>query len=144
MNVRKISDCENLACETKNDNKEDKKMADGNYTVVVDGKKFSVQVAEGNADIQVVAPQAETTPAATTSAPVSTGAGTEVGATVSGNVWKLLVNVGDKVEKGQVVSILEAMKMEIDIEAPCAGTITDVAVKPNDAVNEGQTIVVIG
>ena len=118
-------------------------MADGNYTVVVDGKKFSVQVAEGNADIQVVAPvQAQTV--APVVAPVSNGAGTEVGATVSGNVWKLLVSVGDKVEKGQVVSILEAMKMEIDIEAPCSGTITDVAVKPNDAVNEGQTIVVIG
>ena len=143
LNIRKISDCENLTCETKTDNKEDKKMADGNYTVVVDGKKFSVQVAEGNADIQVVAPvQTQTaTPAAT---PATNGAGTQVGATVSGNVWKLLVSVGDKVEKGQVVSILEAMKMEIDIEAPCSGTITDVAVKPNDAVNEGQTIVVIG
>ncbi len=142
LNVRKISDCENLTCETKNDDKEDKKMADGNYTVVVDGKKFSVQVAEGNADIQVVAPAS--TPETQAAAPTTSGAGTQVGATVSGNVWKLLVNVGDKVEKGQVVSILEAMKMEIDIEAPCAGTITDVAVKPNDAVNEGQTIVVIG
>ncbi|MCD4758857.1 MAG: biotin attachment protein [Arcobacteraceae bacterium] len=142
LNVRKISDCENLTCETKNDDKEDKKMADGNYTVVVDGKKFSVQVVEGNADIQVVAPAS--TPETPAAAPTTSGAGTQVGATVSGNVWKLLVNVGDKVEKGQVVSILEAMKMEIDIEAPCAGTITDVAVKPNDAVNEGQTIVVIG
>ena len=118
-------------------------MADGNYTVVVDGKKFSVQVAQGNADIQVVAPAAaEAAPATPAAAP--SGAGTEVGATVNGNVWKILVNVGDKVEKGQVVSILEAMKMEIDIEAPCAGTITAVPVKPNDAVEEGQTIVVIG
>lgn len=142
LNVRKISDCENLTCETKNDDKEDKKMADGNYTVVVDGKKFSVQVAQGDADIQVVAPAS--TPETPAAAPATSGAGTQVGATVSGNVWKLLVSVGDKVEKGQVVSILEAMKMEIDIEAPCAGTITDVAVKPNDAVNEGQTIVVIG
>ncbi len=142
LNIRKISDCENLTCETKNDDKEDKKMADGNYTVVVDGKKFNVQVAEGNADIQVVAP-VEAAPAQAATTPASSG-GTQVGATVSGNVWKLLVNVGDKVEKGQVVSILEAMKMEIDIEAPSAGTITDVAVKPNDAVEEGQTIVVIG
>ena len=46
--------------------------------------------------------------------------------------------------KGQVVTILEAMKMEIDIEAPVSGTVQAVAVKPNDAVNEGQTIVVIG
>jgi pyruvate carboxylase subunit B len=139
LNVRKIDDCENITCETKGDNK----MADGNYTVVVDGKKFSVQVAEGNADIQVVAPAATEAPAAAPAA-APTGAGTEVGATVNGNVWKLLVNVGDKVEKGQVISILEAMKMEIDIEAPCAGTVTAVAVKPNDAVEEGQTIAVIG
>ncbi|MEA3553573.1 MAG: biotin/lipoyl-containing protein [Campylobacterota bacterium] len=140
LNIRKNEDESN-----KEEKKENNKMADGNYTVVVDGKKFSVQVAEGNADIQVVAPaatEAPATPAA--AAPAPTGAGTEVGATVSGNVWKILVNVGDKVEKGQVVSILEAMKMEIDMEAPCSGTIVDIAVKPNDAVEEGQTIVVIG
>jgi len=141
LSVRKIEECENMTCETKDEG--EKKMADGNYTVVVDGKKFSVQVAEGNADIQV-APAAteEAAPAAPTATP--SGAGTEVGATVSGNVWKILVNVGDKVEKGQVISILEAMKMEIDIEAPASGTVTSIAVKPNDAVNEGQTIVVIG
>ena len=136
LNIRKIEEESN-----KEEKKENNKMADGNYTVVVDGKKFSVQVAEGNADIQVVAPAATEAPVA---APASSGAGTEVGASVNGNVWKILVNVGDNVEKGQVISILEAMKMEIDIEAPCAGTITAVPVKPNDAVEEGQTIVVIG
>ena len=136
LNIRKIEEESN-----NEEKKENNKMADGNYTVVVDGKKFSVQVAEGNADIQVVAPAATEAPVAT---PASSGAGTEVGASVNGNVWKILVNVGDKVEKGQVISILEAMKMEIDIEAPCAGTITAVPVKPNDAVEEGQTIVVIG
>jgi len=144
LNVRKISDSENLVCETKNDEKENNKMADGNYTVVVDGKKFSVQVAQGDADIQVVAPVETTATPVATPTPAPTGAGTEVGATVSGNVWKILVSVGDKVEKGQVVSILEAMKMEIDIESPCAGSITHIPVKPNDAVEEGQTIVVIG
>ena len=140
LNIRKISDTEN----TNSKEEGIKTMADGNYTVVVDGQKFSVQVAEGNADIQVAPVVAA--PAAQAAAPavVPSGAGTEVGASVNGNVWKLLVNVGDKVEKGQVVSILEAMKMEIDIEAPCSGTILSVAVKPNDAVEEGQTIVVIG
>ncbi|MEA2049877.1 MAG: biotin/lipoyl-containing protein [Campylobacterota bacterium] len=137
LNVRKISEEKDNTEEEGNN-----KMADGNYTVVVDGKKFSVQVAEGNADIQVVAPVA--TESAPTPAPAPSAAGgTEVGATVNGNVWKILVNVGDKVEKGQVISILEAMKMEIDIEAPCAGTISAVPVKPNDAVEEGQTIAVI-
>ena len=138
LNVRKISEEVEKTEEKGND-----KMADGNYTVVVDGKKFSVQVAEGNADIQVVAPAAtEAQTAAPVAAPSAAG-GTEVGASVNGNVWKILVNVGDKVEKGQVISILEAMKMEIDIEAPCAGTISAVPVKPNDAVEEGQTIAVI-
>jgi pyruvate carboxylase subunit B len=136
LNVRKISD-EDIKKEGIT------KMADGNYTVVVDGQKFSVQVAQGEADIQV-APVATTAPEPATPAPVApSGAGTEVGASVNGNVWKILVNIGDKVEKGQVISILEAMKMEIDIEAPCSGTITSVAVKPNDAVEEGQTIAVI-
>jgi len=139
LNIRKIND--------KDNNKEEgtKQMADGNYTVVVDGQKFSVQVAQGDADIQVApiaaAPAVAETP---TAAPVSSGAGTEIGANVNGSVWKILVEVGQKVEKGQVVAILEAMKMEIDIESPCSGTVTSVAVKPNDAVEEGQTIVVIG
>ena len=134
LNIRKVEDENN-----QEDKKENNKMADGNYTVVVDGKKFSVQVAEGNADIQVVAPAATEVVA-----PAPSTGGTEVGASVNGNVWKILVSVGDKVEKGQVISILEAMKMEIDIEAPCAGTIVAVPVKANDAVEEGQTIVVIG
>jgi len=141
LNVRKLSE---EKIEEKTEKEGNSKMADGNYTVVVDGKKFNVQVAEGNADIQVVAPVATETAAPAAAAPAPTGAGAEVSATVNGNVWKILVNVGDKVEKGQVISILEAMKMEIDIEAPASGTITAITVKPNDAVEEGQTIAVIG
>jgi len=145
LNVRKISE-ENT--DEKVEEKGNTKMADGNYTVVVDGKKFSVQVAEGNADIQVVTPVATETPVAApvaaTPATTPNGAGTEIDASVNGNVWKILVNVGDKVEKGQVVAILEAMKMEIDIESPAAGTVQSISVKPNDAVEEGQTIAIIG
>jgi len=145
LNVRKIEE----ETEDKKEEKEEKQqMADGNYTVVVDGKKFSVQVSEGEADIQAITPVAETekkdevkaTPAA---APTNSGASTEIGASVNGNVWKILVNVGDKVEKGQVIAILEAMKMEIDIESPCSGSVASIPVKPNDAVEEGQTIAVI-
>ena len=140
LSIRKINN------EEQTEEKGNNKMADGNYTVVVDGKKFSVQVAEGNADIQIVAPIAESAPvAAAVVAPLAApvAGGTEIGATVNGSVWKLLVNVGDKIEKGQVVAILEAMKMEIDIESPCAGTVTSVAVKPNDSVEEGQIIALI-
>jgi len=117
--------------------------ASGNYTVVVDGQSFNVTVAEGGADIQVTQATPAAAPAAAPAAPAPTGAGTEVPASVNGNMWKILVKVGDKVEKGQIVAILEAMKMEIDIEAPVAGTITNITVAPNDAVEEGQTIAII-
>jgi pyruvate carboxylase subunit B len=116
--------------------------ANGNYTVVVDGQKFNVSIAEGNADIQVtpVASSQVAAPAATT----SNGSGTEVPAVVNGAVWKILVKVGDKVEKDQQIMILEAMKMEIDIAAPEAGTIKEIVVAQNDAVEEGQTLAIIG
>ena len=135
LNVRKKND------EIDNKLVEGNNMADGNYTVVVDGKKFSVQVAKG--DVEIKATPIETVKKVQQTEHVSPTNGTNIDATVNGNVWKLLVNTGDKVEKGQVVAILEAMKMEIDIEAPCAGTISSVAVKPNDVVQEGQVLAVI-
>jgi len=137
LNIRKISEME--------DNKETIKgdfigMANGNYTVVVDGQKFSVQVAEGGADIQVTpAPEA---PVAAV-APVATTGGTEVNATVAGSVWKIVKNVGDDVKAGETIMILEAMKMEIEIEAPCDGKISSITVAPNDSVNDGQVLATI-
>ena len=117
--------------------------ASGNYTVVVDGQKFNVSIAEGNADIQVT-PAATASSEATPAPVASNGEGTDVAAAVNGAVWKILVKVGDKVEQDQQIMILEAMKMEIDINAPVAGTVTSILVGQNDAVDEGQTLAVIG
>jgi len=137
LNVRKITDEQN--------NKQEQDMADGNYTVVVDGKKFSVQVAKGEADIKITAPVKEELSTSETVQSSSPSAGSQdIGATVNGNVWKILVNVGDEVKKGDVITILEAMKMEIDIEAPIDGKVLSISAKPNDAVEEGQTIMTIG
>ncbi len=138
LNVRKVDDkvCDNdKECNLG----ENKGMSNstGNYTVVVDGQKFNVSIAEGNADIQV-SPVTDAAPAVTSSAPPAGGA--EVPATVAGNVWKMLVKVGDKVEKGDVVAILEAMKMEIDVEAPCSGTVSAILANTGDAVEEGQAL----
>ena len=140
LNVRKVNDavCENDKECNLGENK-DMGNATGNYTVVVDGQKFNVTVAEGNADIQVT-PVVDAPAAAASDAPAG---GAEVPATVAGNVWKMLVKVGDKVEKGDVVAILEAMKMEIDVEAPCSGTVTAVLANPSDPVEEGQAIATI-
>jgi pyruvate carboxylase subunit B len=145
----------------KNDNKicnsGENKMANasGNYTVVVDGQKFNVTIAEGNANIQVTpvasnsAPAAVVTPVAApvaaTPAPVATAAysGTPVPAAVNGAVWKILVNEGDSVVKDQQIMILEAMKMEIDVTAPVSGVVTKILVNTTDSVEDGQTLAFI-
>ncbi|MCB4780494.1 MAG: biotin/lipoyl-binding protein, partial [Sulfurovum sp.] len=113
----------------------------GNYTVVVDGKQYSVQVAEGSGDVQI-APMT-TTPTSTPApaAPVVSGEGSiEIHSQTPGNVWKILKNAGDNVAEGEVIMILEAMKMEIDIAAPQAGTIKSININVNDAVTDGQLL----
>lgn len=61
-------------------------------------------------------------------------------ATMAGNVWKLVVNVGDVIEEGQDVAILESMKMEIPIATEQAGTIVKLNVSEGEFVNEGDVI----
>ena len=141
LNVRKTNECENMTCEVNKGETNTMANASGNYTVVVDGQKFNVTVAEGGADIQVApAAPAQTEAAPAASAPAG---GTEVPAVVNGNVWKILVKEGDKVTADQTIMILEAMKMEIDIKAPCDGTVQKITAAPNDAVDEGQTLAII-
>jgi acetyl-CoA carboxylase biotin carboxyl carrier protein len=65
----------------------------------------------------------------------------EVLASMAGSVWKILVKVGDQVEEGQDVVILESMKMEIPIAAEFDGTVKEVKVNEGDFVNEGDVIV---
>ncbi|UOY92958.1 acetyl-CoA carboxylase biotin carboxyl carrier protein subunit [Ectobacillus sp. JY-23] len=65
---------------------------------------------------------------------------TKVYASMAGNVWKIVVNVGDTVEEGQDVVILESMKMEIPIMAEESGTIVKLLVQEGDFVNEGDVL----
>ena len=67
----------------------------------------------------------------------------EIGANIPGNIVKLLVNVGDKVEEKQPVAVIEAMKMETNIIAKAAGEIDEICVKKGDQVKSGQLIAVI-
>jgi urea carboxylase len=62
---------------------------------------------------------------------------------VQGNVWKVEVAAGDRVEAGEVLIILESMKMEIPVEAPVAGIVVRIDVKPKDPVQEDQVVAVI-
>jgi biotin carboxyl carrier protein len=67
----------------------------------------------------------------------------EVASEVTGNVWKIEKSVGDTVEVDDVIMILESMKMEIPVEAPCAGTIKELLVAEKDAVEEDQVVAII-
>ena len=142
VNVRKKSNMQT--------NKGVKKMSTGNYTVVVDGQKFSVQVAEGDANIQVTAVNGESfsMPAPKPVAPVAPAVpkidGTAVNAMLPGSVWKISASVGQSVTEGDVLLILESMKMEIDVVAPCSGVVKSLNVNINDKVVEGQLVAVIG
>jgi pyruvate carboxylase subunit B len=122
-----------------NGNCEGEEMS-GNYTVVVDGKQYSVQVAEGEGDIQIT-PSA-TPVAATPAAPAATGGkgSIEIHSQTPGNVWKILKAPGDSVNEGEQIMILEAMKMEIDIVADKAGVVKSIEVNTNDAVVDGQLL----
>jgi pyruvate carboxylase subunit B len=113
----------------------------GTYTVVVDGQKYSVQVAEGDANIQVTEVNGETT---ADSAPVASGEGEEIKALLPGNVWKIVANPGQSVKEGDVILILESMKMEIDVVAPKGGVIKSINVATNDKVVEGQVVAILG
>lgn len=130
VNVRKIS---NMPKEGSLN------MSSGSYTVVVNGEKFSVQIAEGNADIQVTAVNGETIqPSA------SSGEGEDIKSLLPGKIWKIIANPGQSVKEGDIILILESMKMEIDVVAPRDGVITSINVSTNDNVVEGQVVAVIG
>jgi len=141
LNVRKISEMK----KEEEKNCEGSSMGSGNYTVVVDGQKFSVQVAEGDADIQVTAVNGESAaPSTTSTAPSVSGNDVEIKALLPGNVWKIVANPGQSVNEGDVIMILESMKMEIDVVAPRGGVIKSINVATNDKVVEGQVVAVLG
>jgi oxaloacetate decarboxylase alpha subunit len=116
------------------------------YTVEVNGKKFVVAVSEGGEITQIQgeggAASAPAAPAASAPAPAA-GEGEPVVAPLGGNIFKVLVSPGDAVEEGDVMIILEAMKMETEIRAPKAGTIGEVFIKVGDAVSPDDEMLTI-
>ena len=72
--------------------------------------------------------------------PVESGEKHEVTAEMPGKVFKLVSAVGDKVDEGDAVIVIEAMKMEMDIASPATGTVTEILVKEGDQVAEGDVL----
>ncbi|ECA2350442.1 biotin/lipoyl-binding protein, partial [Salmonella enterica subsp. enterica serovar Virchow] len=120
--------------------KAEKPAASGIYTVEVEGKAFVVKVSDGGDISQLTAavPAASSAPA---TAPA--GAGTPVTAPLAGNIWKVIAAEGQTVAEGDVLLILEAMKMETEIRAAQAGTVRGIAVKSGDAVSVGDTLMTL-
>tara|TARA_S200000501_G_scaffold65985_1_gene57136 strand:+ start:132 stop:353 length:222 start_codon:yes stop_codon:yes gene_type:complete len=67
----------------------------------------------------------------------------EVESEVTGNVWKILLEVGADVAEGDVIMILESMKMEIPVESPAAGKLVELKVSAEDQVEEDQVVAVV-
>ena len=109
------------------------------YTVAVEGQSFVVAVTPGG-DIGQIGPIARA-PAA----PPSSESAVSVGfpAPLAGNVFKVLVKAGDQVAAGQVVIILEAMKMETEVRATSSGVVRDVLVREGDAVKVGESLMML-
>ncbi|ELP7176519.1 biotin/lipoyl-binding protein, partial [Salmonella enterica] len=100
--------------------KAEKPAASGIYTVEVEGKAFVVKVSDGGDISQLTAATPSSAPV---QAAAPAGAGTPVTAPLAGNIWKMIATEGQTVAEGDVLLILEAMKMETEIRAAQAGTV---------------------
>lgn len=137
VNVRKISQMPEPKTTAKSSDS-------GEYTIVVNGERYNVQVASGfdsSVEVKAITP-AKTETKAETKAP-SSGAKVEICAGLPGSVFKILAKAGQSVKQDEVVIILEAMKMEIEVLAPQDGVISEISVNVGDSVENGQILAVM-
>lgn len=128
------------------------------YKVTLNGRTYEVEVEAGKAMLvdeyeayapapaAPAAPAAASAPAAAPAAPAAaavTASGEPVKAPMPGVILKVNVNVGDKVKEGQVLVILEAMKMENEIVAPKAGTVAQIVTPKGTSVDSGAPLVIL-
>lgn len=132
------------------------------YKVTLNNRIYEVEVEAGKAMLlseyeavapaapapvaaaPVAAPAAAPAAAAPAAAPVVVGAGEQVCAPMPGTIVRVNVSQGQAVKAGDVLCVLEAMKMENDITAPKAGTVTQVVAAKGSSVSSGDVLIVIG
>ena len=117
------------------------------YDVNVDGRVYRVEVAPSGTLTSVTpasGSQTQAQPQTKSAASSASTSSQSIDAPLAGNVFKVLVRNGDSVSEGDVVMILEAMKMETEIRSAFTGTVTDITVGEGDAVTSGQPLILLG
>ena len=116
-----------------------------NYTITVNGNVYNVTVEEGTTagvvQAPAAAPKAAPAPAAAPAAPAGAAGAVAVTAPMPGKILGVKASAGQAVKRGQVLLILEAMKMENEIVAPQDGTVASINVNKGDTVNSGDVLV---
>lgn len=134
VNIRK------LATMPKSVSKDENK-----FTVAVNGNKYHVEVSYGfdkDVNVKSVKKVEENKNIVFSNSTSSEDAENEILAGISGNVFKIYIHEGEEVKSGQVIMILEAMKMEIEVSAPKDGVISKLCIKIGDTVNEGEVLAI--
>ncbi|EAK0934289.1 TPA: biotin attachment protein [Campylobacter jejuni] len=115
------------------------------FTVAVNGNKYHVEVSYGfdkDVNVKSVKKVEENKNIISSNSTSSVDTENEVLAGISGNVFKIYVNEGEEVKSGQAIMVLEAMKMEIEVNAPKDGIISELCIKIGDTVNEGEVLAI--
>lgn len=115
------------------------------FTVAVNGNKYHVEVNYGfdkDVNVKSVKKVEKNKNIISSNSTSSVDAENEVFAGISGNVFKIYVNEGEEVKSGQAIMVLEAMKMEIEVNAPKDGIISELCIKIGDTVNEGEVLAI--
>ncbi|EAK5404543.1 biotin attachment protein [Campylobacter jejuni] len=115
------------------------------FTVAVNGNKYHVEVSYGfdkDVNVKSVKKVEENKNIISSNLTSSVDAENEILAGISGNVFKIYVNEGEEVKSGQAIMVLEAMKMEIEVNAPKDGIISELCIKIGDTVNEGEVLAI--
>lgn len=134
VGVRKIDAAEKSApCE---------KRTDG-YTVSVNGKKFAVAIEGDKAVVNGKVYDVKVKAGIEAKSTQSGGGGTSIKAALPGSILKINVSEGDRIEEGDLILVLEAMKMETEVKSPVSGVVSSIEVEVGNQVQSGQVLVVV-
>ena len=123
------------------------------YEIILKDKKYEIEVEKGDARVMSVAavaavPAPVSTPVpvapVTASAPVTVGGGEPISCPMPGTILDIKVSAGQSVKKGDILLVLEAMKMENEITSPSDAVVKQVVVNKGASVNTGDTLIVLG